>query len=145
MIAELTAARDVLEVAVQALDAAATAGIGDMTGALPPFVSVYGPPGARPQDEAVGGPDGDEFSARMGCTFTAARADAALLMAEAGIQALTPNRRPGRLSVAGRVVWVEFVEARDVLTDYDVTLTGTNTHPAYVVVRFQIHSTPEAS
>ena len=111
-----------------------------MTGHVPPFVSVWASPGNREADEATGPEDG--YSGRVGVTFTAARTDAALAMAADGIAALTPGRRPVQLTVAGRVVWLEFVEARTVQIDRDVTLPGSNTHPAYAVVLFDVHSSP---
>lgn len=135
MLAELAAIKT-------ALSALVPTGIGDLSGHLPPFASIWSSAGQRPDDEAMGGPDGDEWSDRVGVTFTTARADAALKLAADGIAALTPNRAPARLAVAGRVVWLEFDEARPVQIDRDVTLTASDSHPAYVVVLFRIHSSP---
>ena len=140
MLAELNAMKLALSGALSVVDAATVVGVGDMSGHMPPFVSVWAPAGGRGADEATG-PE-DAYSARVGVTFTAARTDAALAMAAAGVAALTPARRPALLTVAGRTVWVEFAESRTVQTDRDVTLPGTNTHPAYAVVLFDVHSTP---
>lgn len=137
MLAELTAIKT-------ALSALVPAGIGDMSGHLPPFASVWAGPGNRPEDESAGGPDGDEFSGRVGVTFTAARTDAALKLAAAGIAALTPNRCPALLAVAGRTAWLEFAGAELARIDTAVTLPDSNTHPAYVVAHFDVHSIPAA-
>ena len=135
MLAELAAIKTALSAALEV-----PVGIGDMTGHAPPFASVWASPGNREADEATG-PEGG-YSGRVGVTFTAARTDAALAMAGDGIAALTPARRPARLAVAGRTVWLEFSEARTVQVDRDVTLPGSNTHPAFAVVLFDVHSSP---
>ena len=135
MLAELAAIKTALAAALEV-----PVGIGDMTGHAPPFASVWASPGNREADEATGPEDG--YSARVGVTFTAARADAALVMARDGIAALTPARRPARLTVTGRTVWLELSEARTVQVDRDVTLTGSNSHPAFVVALFALHSSP---
>lgn len=140
MLAELTAIRTALSTALSAVDASTAVGIGDLTGHVPPFASVWSGAGNREADEPTG--PQDAYSARVGVTVTAARSDAAILMALAGIAALTPGRRPAQLTVAGRSVWVEFAEARPVQIDREVTLTGSDTHPAYVVVLFDVHSSP---
>lgn len=134
MLAELSAVRDLLRATY---GTKVTVGIGDMTGHQAPFVSVWGPPAGRGSDEAVGGPCGD-LEARIGCTFTAARTDAALALAEDGIEALTPGRMPAFIAAGDRVLQVSFFDAQNATVDRTVTLPGTNTHPAYVVALFRL-------
>lgn len=64
-------------------------------------------------------------------------------MAAAAIQALTPGHEPKSLpGVPGRHVVLSFADARPVQPDRSLTLTGTNTHPAFAVVLFDVHSQP---
>lgn len=138
MLAELTAIRDALRTFYAGK---VTVGIGDMTGSAAPFVSVWGPPGDRPDEESMGGPCGS-YGGRVGVTFTAARTDAALKMAADGIRVLTPDLMLGSVPVAGRHVQLEYVEARPAQIDRGVTLPGSNTYPAYVVALFDVDSQP---
>lgn len=137
MIAELAAIRNALRTALSSV----SVGIGDMTGSRLPLVSVWAPPGGRPDDESVGGPDGT-LADRVGITCTAARADAALKLAGDAIEALTPGRLTGSLATESRHLQLRFSTAHDVVIDRNITWPGTNTHPAYVVCFFDVDSQP---
>lgn len=116
--------------------------LGDATGSHPPFLVVWGSPGLRDGDESVGGSCG-AFSAPFGITCTGQDAQAALdlaaLVRDLIWQAQSPTVIP---DVAGRHVVVDLYDARSVQVDRTVTLTTTNTHPAYVVLLGDVHSYP---
>lgn len=138
MIAELEAITAKLG-AAGALQAGVTipSHVGDATGHLPPFTVAWGAPGVSDADPSVGATGA--WSATGGITCTARDASTALALAEA-VQALYPV--PTALTVAGRHAVIEITDARAVQVDRSVTLTTTDTHPAYAVLVFMIHSAP---
>lgn len=138
MIAELKAVRG----ALATISPAATAHLVDAGAAKVPYFIAWSSAGDRPHDEPAAGPCG-AFSAPLGVTCTAATPEAAMNMADAAIAALTPGRGTSVLpGVAGRFVQVTYRGAEAVQVDRTLTLTGTNTHPAYAVVLFDVHSQP---
>lgn len=133
----------ILKAAAEALGAAlgVPAGVGDMTGTLPPFVSVWGSPARRDRDPAVGGSDG--FSGQLGVTFTAELSDVATAMCDAGVQVLTPRFLPAHLTIPGLFVQLEWFDTRAAQVDRAVTLPGSDTHPAFCVALFDYHAQPQ--
>jgi len=115
------------------LPAAVTVRIGDMTGVPVPRVSVWGPPIGRATDSALAEGGHSEV---VGITCTAANEQAATALARAAIDSLTPGLTPQRI---GAVV-VDFMSAQNAVTDRQVTLPSTNTHPAFVTAQFRAHT-----
>ena len=116
------------------------AGVGDMTGTLPPFISGWGSPADRETDRAVGGSDGS--SGQIGVTFTAELTSVATDMCDDGVQVLTPRFQPARLHIAGLHVQLAFFDVRNAQIDRAVTLPDTDSHPAYCVALLDYHSHP---
>lgn len=112
-----------------------TVRIGDMTGVSVPRVSAWGPPINRETDRALAELGHSEV---VGITCTAANEQAALGLARAAIEALTPGLMPRRL---GDVTF-DFVSSQNATTDRSMTLPGTNSHPAYVTAQFRAHTQP---
>ena len=117
-----------------------TAGVGDMTGTMPPFISVWGDPGGPGDDLSVGATT--DSVVEVGVTFTAALVAIANRMAADGVQALTPCFRPGSLQVSNSVAELEFDTVYDAVVDRAVTLPESDSHPAYAVARFRAHVHP---
>ena len=116
--------------------------IGDATGEIPPFIVLWGTPGIGDRDETVSGPCGT-WTAPCGVTCTGQDAEAALTLAESVRGILAPTMTPTALAgVTGRHAVLELTDARSVQVDRTVTLTSTNTHPAFVVLLLDIHSAP---
>lgn len=116
--------------------------LGDASGALPPFTVVWGSPGLRDSDESAAGSCG-AFSAPFGVTCTGQDTRAALDLARLVRELLWPDQAPAVVEgVSDRHVTVDLYDARAVQVDRTVTLTTTNTHPAYVVLLGDIHSQP---
>lgn len=118
-----------------ALPDAVVVQIGDMTGVPVPRVSVWGPPINRETDRALTELGHSEV---VGVTCTAANEGAALGLARATIEALTPGLMPRRIGG----VSFDFVSSQNATTDRSMTLPGTNSHPAYVTVQFRAHTQP---
>lgn len=143
MIAELNALRAKLG-APDAIQAGVTVPvvIGDATGQRPPFVVLWGATGVGDGDESVSGPCG-AWTAPAGVTCTGQDSEAALTLLEAVRDVIAPGMSPTVLpGVAGRHVVVDLTDARAVQVDRTVTLTTTDTHPAYGVLLIDIHSSP---
>lgn len=117
-----------------------TAGVGDMTGTKPPFVSVWGDAGGPGSDLSVGATT--DAVVEVGVTFTAALLAVANRMAADGVQALTPCFRPSGLQASGAYVELEFDAVYDAVVDRAVTLPESDSHPAYAVARFRAHVHP---
>lgn len=130
--------RRILQAICDALPSSMNAAVGDRTGAMPPYVSVWGPPGNRDHDAPIG-PSG-AITASVGITCTAQATGIALDMAEAAIQALTPGRDVGALAVDGRHVQIRFSDARPVEIDREVNTPVA--HPAYAVLLFDVYAQP---
>jgi|GEM_PF-4960806 len=138
MIAELEAIKAHLEAVLSPL----TGHIADAGDAIGPYFIVWAGVGDMPADESSGGPCG-EFSGQVGITGTAMSPKAALNIAHDALQALTPGRAPRSLpGVTGRHVELSYVGSRPVQVDRSVTGVVSNTHPAYAVVLFDVHSQP---
>lgn len=83
-----------------------------------------------------------DIDAVVGVTHVATNPDAALIVTSKVRAALQPNGRILPLTVAGRAAWLKFYDAQNVQVDRDVTLPGTNSHPAYAVDMYRLTSTP---
>ena len=116
--------------------------VGHAGNALPPYVVVWGPAGLRAAEESVGGSCG-AYMVRGGITCTGQDAEAAGDLAAEVIELLNPHRSPAVLpNTEGRHMVIDLYDVRPAETDTSWTLTTTNTHPAYAVVLFDLHSHP---
>ena len=115
--------------------------IGNST-SLPPYLVTWGPAGLRDSEESVGGSCGS-YRVRGGITCTAQDAEAAGDLAAEVAALLSPNQAPTPLpNAAGRHMVIDLYDVRPAEVDTTWTLTTTNTHPAYAVVLFDLHSHP---
>lgn len=115
--------------------------IGDATGQRPPFLVVWGPAGLRDNDESVTGCG--SYMIRGGITCTAQDAEAAGDLAALVVGLLAPDQMPTTVpSDTGHLVIAPY-DVRPAQVDRTVTLTSTNTHPAYSVVLFDLYSHPD--
>lgn len=90
---------------------------------------------------AVGGST-EAWSAQMSLCCMADDPELALGLAEAMVDALTPNRRPARLDVPGRAVTLVHEATAEPAIDTGLFRTGTDARPGYCWVRFRAHSQP---
>lgn len=116
-------------------------GFGDMTGVLPPFISVWG--SGRDKDTDEGLSRCAAFSLMAGITCTADTAAIAIDIFDAALDRLTPGLNPSRLDIPGRHTQITHFDSRDVQIDRTVTGTEPNTHAAFIVGLFRIHSQPK--
>lgn len=105
-----------------------------------PRIILWTSAGARSLDTGVV-PVGDVIDDQLGVTLAAETAEAVLVLAPQARALLTPTG-VGSLTVTGRTVTLEHVEARAVQIDRDVTIPNTNRHPAYGVDLFRLVSIP---
>lgn len=116
--------------------------IADATGHSRPYLVLNATLGGRERDLAVAGALG-RFRAYLDVTAAASTARLALRMAQQATHALTPGFDPHVLpGVTGRHVVLSHLDSRDVEIDRTVTDTASNTHPAWVLTRFILHSQP---
>lgn len=116
--------------------------IADATGHSRPYLVLNATPGIRERDIAIAGTMGN-FRTYMDVTAAASTARQAIRLAQQAAEALTPGLDPSDLpGVAGRHVTLQHIDSRDVEVDRTVTDTQSNTHPAWVLVRFTLHSQP---
>ncbi|MHB1173407.1 MAG: hypothetical protein ACYCZY_13180 [Lacisediminihabitans sp.] len=79
----------------------------------------------------------DDIDARVMVKIVGQTPDAALGMAGKVQTALAAP-----ITVPGRVVWLSRTGSLDVQVDRDVTITGTNTHPAFTTDFYRLISVP---
>lgn len=106
-----------------------------------PYVLFWASSGNPGSEVPICGPM-DDLEALVGVTVVAANPDAVLYMQGIVRDALSPGGRRTRLDVAGRSASLKLSDSRTVQVDRDVTLPGTNRHPAYGVDMYDLHSTP---
>lgn len=107
----------------------------------PPFVVIWGTPGVISSDPSV--EICGDWSAQVGITCTGQDAQAALDLAALVRDKLFPRLAPAVLSgVPGRHVAISLTESRAVQIDRTVSLTSTDTHPAYCVLLLEMTSQP---
>lgn len=112
--------------------------IGDVPGApLHPYVLLWASGGRLVSDEMCGRQD--DLNDTFGVTMVATNADAALMM-PGPIRGVLIGAQP---ALAGRHVQpLRLSHSEPVQTDQQVTLPGTNRHPAYVVDQYRLISEP---
>lgn len=122
---------------------AATVVIGDATGTRPPFIALSAGDRRQPRDMPYAGLSRGEYTLLVDATCTAQTVDASLQVAQAVVERVTPDGDPAELpGVPGRRVTVELLDFRQTEVDRTYTMTGTDSHPAYTVVRFWLISQP---
>lgn len=120
-----------------------TVKVGDATGAVVPYRVVWSNVGLPHADGSLACAGPRAFMLYV--TATAATARGAMMMAEATRTLLTPGDLPRRLTISGAmplVVDLSPFDSRPVDIDRSVTLTGSNTHPAYAVEIFDVSWQP---
>lgn len=100
-----------------------------------PYVVLWGSNGTASAESLAGASD---LSDRLGVTVVAGAA--------AGVRDLTQDVRAvldgGEWSITGRHVETHLWDSRAIQVDTDVTIPGTNTHPAYGVDIYTLTSVP---
>lgn len=109
---------------------------GDATGHTPPYVLLWSSAGNAGLEASVTGESG--MSDLLGVTWVHTTPRNALALAALG-RPLLDGVKP---TVTGRSVLLTLESSEPVRVDRDVTLTTTNTHPAYIVDRFRLVSVP---
>ena len=79
----------------------------------------------------------DGIDTPVGVTAVAGSPDGVLMM-----QGLARAALSKPLEVPGRIVWLSLFDSQNVQVDRDVTLPGTNAHPAYGVDLYRLQSVP---
>lgn len=114
--------------------------VGDATGTLPPFAVLWSPQMGRDRD--AGTASCGSFSAQVGITVTADSLEVAADLAGEVTELLTPGRTSKAHPTPGHVLWLSFFEQRTTDIGRAVTLPEPDSHPASVVLLFDLHSTP---
>lgn len=114
--------------------------IGDATGTLPPFAVLWSPQLGRDRD--AGAASCGSWSAQVGVTITADTLEIAADLSGECVELLTPGRTSAGHVIPGHVLWLSFFEQRTQQVERAVTLPESDSHPASVVLLFDLHSTP---
>lgn len=106
-----------------------------------PYVLLWASAGVPVEERSECGPGG-EFTDALGVTAVAGTPDGVWIVQEAVRGVLSPGGRTTRHDVDGDVMWLALFDSRAVQIDRDVTITGTNRHPAFGVDLYRLTSTP---
>jgi hypothetical protein len=98
-----------------------------------PSTGAPGPDGALDQNA--------DLSFLIGVTAVGATVDSAGIVARNGKARLGPSK-PVPLVVAGRLAWIRWEGLATANVDRDVTLPGSNTHPAFEAHLYRVESAP---
>jgi len=104
-----------------------------------PYFLVWPSTGAPGVDGALD--QNADLSFLVGVTAVGQTVDSAGIVARNGKVLLGPSKSVP-LVVAGRKAWIKWAGLGSAGVDRDVTMTGTNTHPAFEAHMYQVESIP---